>query len=458
MELIKNLDTKRNDSFLLKGIFKDDNLPEKLVEKNLAITEYHSKKLAYVYLGERTKVDYDTIYDLAVNLGYEAARDYQIDLASFVLVEKLSISEVIDAFTKGINFAAAKLYNKKTYTKKENKSKLSLLLEKPSHEAEEAFKKASVIIDAQNWARTLGIMAPNDLNSEQLAEKTVEELKEFKNLKVTVLNKKQIEKLGMGLLLSVNRGSTFEPRVVIIEYTGNKYSKEKTVMVGKGITFDSGGYNIKTGRHMGGMKYDMGGAATVAAAMKAIAQLRPNTNVSAIMCITDNRVNGDASLPDSVWTALNGITVEVNNTDAEGRLVMADGLCYATKYLNATRLIDVATLTGAMVVALGDTYTGVWATTEKAWNDISLAAKKQHELIWRMPFDKDFLVYMKGSKVADLKNTDFTRNAGSCSAAMFLKEFTNNTEYLHLDIAGTCDVDEKPMFAMVRTLIELGLK
>ncbi|WP_373438783.1 M17 family metallopeptidase [Metamycoplasma equirhinis] len=457
MELIKKLSTKRNNSVLLKGIYKNDSVIENLIEKENVITEFLSKNVAYVFLGERKDANYQTIYDLAVLLGEEAARDYQIDLSSFVIKDQLEIEDIIDAFTKGINFSVAKLYNKKTFTKKTNKNTLDLFIEQPSKQSLDAFEKAKILIDAQNWARNLGVTPPNELNSEQLAEIVAQDFRQYKNLSVKVLGKKEIEKLNMGLLLSVNRGSVYEPRVVIIEYVGDPNSKEKTVYIGKGITFDSGGYNIKTGRYMLGMKYDMSGSAIVAAALKAIAQLCPKKNVSAIMCITDNRVNGDASLPDSVWTSMSGKTVEINNTDAEGRLVMADGLFYGADVLKATRLVDVATLTGAMVSALGDTYTGAWATTDKAWNELSSAAKKQHELIWRMPFDSEYEEFMKGSIVADLKNTDFTGNAGSCSAAMFLKEFTKEVEYIHLDVAGTNDIDEKPMFAMVKTLTELAL-
>ncbi|WP_330463391.1 M17 family metallopeptidase [Metamycoplasma gateae] len=455
MELIKKIDTKRNDYLLLKAVYKDDEAPTNLVEKEFAITEFLSQNVAYVYMGDRDSMKYDKMYNFAKNLGLNAARNYQIDLKTFPVDKKICIYDTTDAFTKGINFSAAKLFNKKTVYKKENKNSLSLFLEEPSKELIDYFKKAVILSEAQNWARDLGVTPPNELNSEQLASIVEKELRQYRNLSVKVLNKKEIEKLGMGLLLSVNRGSTFEPRVVVIEYTGDSSSKEKTVLVGKGITFDSGGYNIKTGRHMNGMKYDMGGSAVVAAVMKIIAQTKPNKNVSGIMCITDNRVNGDASLPDSVWTSMSGKTVEVNNTDAEGRLVMADGLYYGATKLNATRLIDVATLTGAMIMALGDTYTGVWSTSEKGWEDVELAAKIQHELVWRMPLDEDYAEYIKGSLVADLKNTDFTGNAGSSSAAMFLKEFTNDVEYIHFDIAGTCDVNEKPMFAMVKTISEL---
>ena len=457
MKLINQIDNQRNEDVLLKAIFEEDKLPTNLVKKQGYITEFLSDKLAYIYLGKKEELKYDSLYSLAVSLIDKVARNYQIDLVSFV-TESLTLNEVIDAFTKGINFSAFEYWNVKTFTRKVNENNLSLYLENVTQENLEAFNKALILINAQNFARNLGVTPPNKLNSEQLAEIVAKDLKQYKNLKVTVLNKEKIQKLGMDLLLSVNKGSMYEARVVIIEYNGNPESKEKTVYVGKGITFDAGGYSLKSPKFMLGMKYDMSGSAIVAATMKAIAQLKPKVNAAAIMCITDNRINGDASLPDSVYTSMSGKTVEVNNTDAEGRLVLADGLFYGATKLNATRLIDIATLTGAIVRTLGESHTGVWATSEQAWEDIKKASKIQHELIWRMPFDDDYEAFMKGSVVADLKNTDYTGNAGSCSAAMFLREFTNKVEYIHCDIAGTNDIDEKPMFAMVKTLVEMSLK
>ena len=455
MELIKNIQNTRNSDTFLKAMYSDDKLPNFCVKEKGKITEYLSNNEAIVYLDKRDEIDYDYLYNFAKSLALNCPRNYQIDLSSFIS-KNVNINQVIDAFVKGINFESYKIYNLKTFTKKENKNSLTLFLENQTTENQETFKKASIIIDAQNFARNLGITPPNELNSEQLAEIIKKDFKKYKNLKVKVLDKLKIEKLGMDLLLSVNKGSVYEPRVVIIEYKGNPSSSEKTVYVGKGITFDSGGYSLKPPKFMLGMKYDMSGSAIVAAAMKAIAQLKPKKNISAIMCITDNRINGDASLPDSVYTSMSGKTVEVNNTDAEGRLVLADGLYYGATVLKATRLVDVATLTGAILRTLGDTYTGIWATSEKAWEDIKKAANAQHELIWRMPFDDEYEEFMKGSVVADLKNTDYTGNAGSCSAAMFLREFTNNVEYIHCDVAGTNDIDEKPMFAMVKTLIEMA--
>ncbi|UUD35468.1 M17 family metallopeptidase [Mycoplasmopsis caviae] len=455
MSLFTKLVNKATKDVLLQATFKDAKKIEYLIEKNNKITEYLNENKAYVYLGEKSKLDFNSLEIFFRTLSESAARNYCVDLASFT-TETLSVADVVEAFTRAIYFTRASLYNEKT----EEKSKEFLLvpfIEKATKDVEERFQKSLILAEATNYARNLQVTPPNVCNSEYLAQQIVKDFSQYKNLKITVLNKKQIEENKMGLLLSVNRGSMYEPRVVIIEYVGDPSSKEKTVLVGKGITFDSGGYSLKPSRSMLGMKFDMSGSVIVASTLKAIAQLKPKKNVSAIMCITDNRINGDASLPDSVWKAMNGKSVEINNTDAEGRLVMADGLVYAARKLNATRLVDVATLTGAILIALGHTYTGIWATSEKAWEDISKAAKNAHELVWRMPFDEAFSKNIKASKVADLKNTDLSGNGGSNSAAMFLKEFTDGIEYIHCDVAGTADINEVPQGVLVKTLTELAL-
>ncbi|AKF41399.1 peptidase M17 [Mycoplasmopsis canis] len=453
---IKTVDNTKNGSLLLKAIFKGNELPKNLIEKNNVVTEYFSSNEAFVFLGEEKNYNYESLYGFARSFFASQSRDYQIDLDSFVS-EKLELSHVVSAFVNAYNYVHADIYNAKT-SKKPEEFKLSLYSSKDKSEYQNALEKAFILSESVNFARNLQITPPNVLNSEKLAEIVLNDLKQYDNLKLTVLNKKQIEELGMGLLLSVNRGSMYEPRVVVIEYNGDKNSNDKTVYVGKGITFDSGGYSLKPGRSMIGMKFDMSGSVFVASAMKAIAQLKPNTNVAAVMCITDNRVNGDASLPDSVWTSMNGKTVEINNTDAEGRLVMADGITYAVRNLKATRIVDVATLTGAILVALGSTYTGVWATTEQAWKDLKEAADTQHELVWRMPLDEAFAKEIKNSPVADLKNTDLSGNGGgSSSAAMFLKEFTEDVEYIHLDVAGTAEQGGRPTGVMVKTLVQLAL-
>ncbi|MFU2193285.1 M17 family metallopeptidase [Mycoplasma sp. 4079] len=455
--MIKTVDKVRNNSMLLKAVYKnDENLPSTLIQKNNVVTEYFDKNEALVFMGEKDKLSFDSVAKFAKGFFTNQGRDVQVDLDSFV-TERVTLAQVVKAFVEAYNYVNADLYSAKT-TKKHEKFAISLLSVKDENEYADALKQAVVLSEAVNFARNLQVTPPNICNSEWLAEVVRKDLEQYSNLKVTVLNKKQIEEQKMGLLLSVNRGSMFEPRVVVIEYNGNPESNEKTVYVGKGITFDSGGYNIKTGRNMLGMKFDMSGSVFVASALKAIAQLKPKTNVAAIMCITDNRVNGDASLPDSVWTSMNGKTVEINNTDAEGRLVMADGLTYAVRNLKATRLVDVATLTGAILVALGQTYTGAWATTDAAWEELLKAAKEQNELVWRMPLDEAFAKEIRNSVVADLKNTDLSGiGGGSSSAAMFLKEFTEDVEYIHLDVAGTADIASRPTGVMVKTLTQLAL-
>ncbi|WP_036430097.1 M17 family metallopeptidase [Mycoplasmopsis felis] len=450
------VENQKNNMMLLRAVFKGDELPQNLVEKANKVTEYFDKNEAVVFLGEEKNYNYDTVFNFAKTLFTNQVRDLQIDLDSFVKGQ-VCIPCVTKAFTHAYNYVNADIYSAKTSPKPE-RYQISLLSKEPTQRYEGALKEANVLSDAVNYARNLQILPPNICNSEYLAETVLKDLSVYKNLKISVLTKKEIQELGMGLLLSVNRGSMYEPRVVVIEYNGNPESSEKTVYVGKGITFDSGGYSLKPSRSLIGMKFDMSGSVFVASAMKAIAQLQPKTNVSAIMCITDNRVNGDASLPDSVWKSMNGKTVEINNTDAEGRLVMADGITYAVRNLKATRIVDVATLTGAILVALGSTYTGVWSTTEKGWEELSKAANEQHELVWRMPLDDAFGKEIKNSVIADLKNTDLSgAGGGSSSAAMFLKEFTEGVEYIHLDVAGTAEQGGRPTGVMVKTLIQLAL-
>ncbi|EFF41692.1 M17 family metallopeptidase [Mycoplasmopsis alligatoris] len=454
--MISKLTNTRNSDQLLKAVFKGEEFPKTVLETKLAVTDYFSSLESLVFMGEKKDFKLEDVTTLAKTLAKSAQRNYQVDLDTFV-TESVTLAQVVKAFVEANNYTKFKLWNLKT-KKKEVEYTLSLLTKKSEKEYSEALNEALVLSNARNFARELQIMPPNVCNSEYLAQVVEKEASKYSNLKVTVHNKKSIEELKMGLLLSVNRGSMFEPRVVVIEYTANPESKEKTVLVGKGITFDSGGYNIKTGRNMLGMKFDMSGSVIVASTLMAIAQLQPKANFSAVLCITDNRVNGDASLPDSVWVSMNGKSVEINNTDAEGRLVMADGLTYAIRKLHATRLVDVATLTGAILVALGSTYTGAWSTTEKGWDDLSKAAKQQNELVWRMPLDEAFGKEIKNSHVADLKNTDLSGNGGgSSSAAMFLKEFTEGVEYIHLDVAGTADLGGQPTGVMVKTLVQMAL-
>ena len=440
--------SKSKNGYLLKAVISKQ-IPSFIIKKEGVITDDISTKTAYVYF--ESKISKSKLEKFAKTLAI-ANRDYDVDLASFVFkdFDETKIAIMLISEYEFIN--TKNIYNAKTI-KKSKVNNVTLIASASLDKSK--IIKAKEYASAINWTRNLQTTPPNILHSEKLAQIYKDDLTKISGLKVQVLNQKQIKELNMGLLLSVNSASKYEARVVIAEYIGDSKSKAKTVLVGKGITFDSGGMNIKTGKYMLGMKYDMSGSAIVMGAIKTIAKLKLKTNVAAVVALTDNMISATASQPDSVYTSMSGKTVEVNNTDAEGRLVMADAITYGVKKLKATRIVDVATLTGAIVVALGSTYTGVWSTTDKGWNDLQKAAKRANELVWRMPLHSDYFEFMKTSTIADMFNTDYTGKGGSSSAAMFLTQFSNGIEHIHLDVAGTASIKNKCMGPMVKTIVEL---
>ncbi|RIV16216.1 M17 family metallopeptidase, partial [Mycoplasmopsis gallopavonis] len=397
-----------------------------------------------------------TAFDLiegVLTLTNNLQRSYQVDLASFE-TENLSKQELLRIFVLKYNFAKAKLFKKTIETEtSEKESVLELYLENISDQEQALITKLNILANAINKVRDFQIKPENFLNSEMLAAEVAHDFSGIEGLNVQTLTKKEIQANNMGLLLSVNQGSIHEPRVLIASYQGNPESEENTVLVGKGITFDTGGVNTK-GYHMSGMKYDMSGSVIVAYVVKVLALLKAKVNVSAIMCITDNRINHDASLPENVYQSMSGKWVEVVDTDAEGRLVLADGLYYGASKLNAKTLISVATLTGAILTSLGNVYTGIWSTNDTKWNILNQASKQALEKVWRMPLHEDFNKGNKGSKVADLASWSSTVKQDSSQAAMFLKEFTNGVDFIHCDVAGTADKNGEPQGELVATLVE----
>ncbi|ATG97786.1 M17 family metallopeptidase [Mesoplasma lactucae] len=319
---------------------------------------------------------------------------------------------------------------------------------------DDEFKKEMIKIEFQNYARTLQDTPPNIATSVWLAHRIKEDAKKIPNVKVTVLGKKEAEKLGMGLFLAVNAGSEIEPQVVIVEYN-NAPETDKTVLVGKGITFDSGGYNLKPARYLEGMKFDMSGAAIMISTVFALAKAEVKTNVAAIGMFTDNRIGGHAILAESVVKSMNGLTVQIDNTDAEGRMVLADGMTYAIRELHADKIIEASTLTGAIVVALGPWMSAAFTTSDEMWEPLKQAQSYSDEKIWRMPIMQEHLEKMQKTPIADLTNAEPGSDAGASTAAAFLNEFAEGKPYIHLDIAGTADNTKRGTGVMVKTLFEL---
>jgi leucyl aminopeptidase len=322
-------------------------------------------------------------------------------------------------------------------------------------------ERGKIIGESVNFTRDLANEPGAYMTPTNMAERARDVANEF-GLSIDVLDEARMEQEGMGSLLSVARGSDEPGKLIVLKYTPSNPVEEKDgllAFVGKGITFDSGGISLKPGENMELMKYDMTGGATVMGAMRAIGQLKPPIPVIGVMPCAENLPSGKATKPGDVVRAMTGKTIEVINTDAEGRLILADAIAYAKK-LGATRIIDMATLTGAVSIALGDVNTAVLGTDQQLIDEIIVAGKEAGEKFWQLPLDKEYSKQIK-SDIADIKNVG-GRKAGTITAAAFLKEFADGVSWAHLDIAGTAWGDEAkpyrskgPTGIAVRTLVKI---
>ena len=319
--------------------------------------------------------------------------------------------------------------------------------------------EGTILAEAQNFSRFLVNEPGNSITPTKLGEHA-KAMSEKYGLHCDVFGADTLHELKMGAFWAVTKGSYEPPALIVMTYTPADLREEAPVLglVGKGITFDTGGISLKPGENMEKMKYDMAGGASMIGAMQAIAQLKPPVKVIGIVCAAENMPSGRAYKPGDIVTAMSGKTIEVINTDAEGRLVLADGLAYA-KQLGATHLIDAATLTGAVAVALGLINAGVFANDDATYEKFAAAAKTVGERFWRLPLEDEYRESIK-SQIADIRNTG-GRYAGAVTAAMFLKEFVGDTPWLHLDIAGTTWLDDAkswiasgPSGVGVQTIIE----
>ncbi len=327
-------------------------------------------------------------------------------------------------------------------------------------EIESGCMKGQIIADAAIKARDMvnepaNFMTPSDMAT--LARQTGEDT----GLEVEILDKEAMQKLGMGALLGVARGSEQPPKFIIMKYTGRETSDIDIALIGKAITFDSGGISIKPSAGMAEMKDDMSGGAAVIAAMGAVARLKPKINILGLIPATENLPSGNALKPGDVITQMEGKTIEIISTDAEGRLALSDAIGYARKQ-GVKQIVDIATLTGAMQVALGDVCSGAFANNQELVHKIIVAGEEAGERVWQMPMYDEYKEQNK-SDVADIKNTG-GRLAGSITAAQFLGEFVGDIPWVHLDIAGTAYTDKTKGYKIkgatgvpVRTLVNLVL-
>ncbi len=348
----------------------------------------------------------------------------------------------------------------KTGNDKKSVDSLALVPAAETAGIEAAVARSRIVAEAQNFTRDLVNEPANRLTPAKMAE-AARQMSSESGLECEVLNPEQMRELGMGALLGVAQGSAEPPVLIVIRYRrGQAGGQAHLGLVGKGVTFDSGGISIKPADGMEKMKYDMAGAAAMAGAMRSIAQLKPAIPVTAVIPCVENMPGSRAQRPGDIVTAMSGKTIEVINTDAEGRLILADALAYARRQ-GCTHLVDAATLTGAIVVALAHLNVGLFANDDAMRDRVLQAAKEEGERMWAMPLEDDYKEYLK-SAFADVANVG-GRWGGAVTAAMFLKEFAEDTPWVHLDIAGTAWLDEaKPYLAKgptgvpVRTLVRLA--
>jgi leucyl aminopeptidase len=381
-------------------------------------------------------------------------------VASIILGEGINgikSDDDIQAMTEG---AVLGLYTFRRYiTKKEDnlgEIKEFTIIGKEKRQVEKAITKGRIIAEAANRARDLVNEPGNFMTPTQMAE-VARQLARKYGLKVEVLDKEKMKELGMGGLLGVSQGSQQPPKFIILNYKGKDTDAIDIALVGKGITFDSGGISIKPSENMSDMKGDMAGGAAVLATLTALAQLKPRINVTALVPATENLPSGSALKPGDIIKAMNGKTIEVLNTDAEGRLILADALSYAKK-LGAKAIIDAATLTGACQVALGHICSGAFTNNQSLLDKVIATANEVGEPAWQLPMFDEYKELIK-SDVADIKNVG-NRYGGAITAAKFLEEFVDKTPWVHLDIAGTASTDKEKGYLVkgatgnpVRTLV-----
>lgn len=397
-----------------------------------------AEKILLVGLGKKKEFDIEKLRQVA---GFTAkiARDGKADNFQTTLIETdikgRDLSEKAQAVTEGMLLGLYKFTKYKTDKKDQpHKIKEAIIVTKEVVKVNKGVKKGIVLSEATNYVRDLVNTPAGDATPTYMANEAKKVAKKY-GIKIKVLGKKEMEKKGMNAILGVSRGSSQEPKLVVMET--NPTAKKKIALVGKGITFDSGGLDIKPSNYMLDMKSDMAGSAAVLGTVIAAAKLKLPINVLGVMVLSENMPGQSAQKPGDIITAYNKKTIEIVNTDAEGRLVLADAVAYAEEQ-NPTAIIDIATLTGSVVVALGYSAAGLISSDDKLKKALKESGEKTHERVWELPLWDEFREAVKG-ELADVRNLGKGKGyeAGTIVGATFIENFVKKTPWAHLDIGGT---------------------
>jgi leucyl aminopeptidase len=400
--------------------------------RRVAVTHADGKRWLVVGLGSRNDWDAE-----GARVAGAVAVARAAELGARFLCWRLPAggAEAAGGIVEGTLLGAYRFTRYKGADEEDEPGRVERLIVSAGEDLSEPVSRAVVLAEAQNAARDLQNTPANDMTPTRLGERARELADSLDGLTVEVEGRAAIEARGMGAFAAVAQGSYEEPALITLRYEGPAAAGPTLGLVGKAVTFDTGGISIKPSAKMAEMKFDMSGGAAVIEAVGAIARLRLPAKVVAVVGATENMPSGRSVKPGDIVRAMNGTTIEVNNTDAEGRLVLADCLAWAIEQ-GAGRLIDLATLTGAIVVALGSTYAGLFSNDDEWARAVEEAARASGELVWRFPFHEEYAKAIEG-RYADINNAPEARKASSIVAAEFLKRFTGDVPWAHVDIAGT---------------------
>ena len=392
-----------------------------------------AQRILLAGIGKKENITKDTIRLVSGKIA-QKARDLKlkefsiIAPPSFVTEQISSVSQIVE----GSKMALYKFDKFKT-EKTDNSPDLTIIVSK-SNKVSQAIKTAIIVADGAIFTKSIANLPPNECTPSTLAN-FAKIISKKNKMKCNIISKSELKKRGFGGITAVGQGSKNEPKLIVLEHNRGPRNKKPIVLVGKAVTFDTGGISLKPGEKMNEMKFDKCGGCTVLGIMKAVSELKLPINVVGIVPSVENMPGGESYRPGDIIKLYNGKTAEILNTDAEGRLILADALSYGEKHYSPKAIIDFATLTGACIVALGTNVAGIVSNNEKLTKKINESSKRTMEEVWTLPLNQDFMDMIK-SEVADMKNIGIGRAAGTITAAAFLRNAIEDTPWIHTDIAG----------------------